>query len=185
MKTICVDPGHGMSNSKNNVYDPGAVHTEAGVLYHEATIALRYGLTLKDILRARGVPVFMTRDDETDDAPVGQRATNARNAGCSIYISLHLNSSADGSDGPNGVEVLYRDDADSPLARRLRDAVLQASGLEKRSNKKRPDLAVLKFQGPAALIELGFIRNDKDRNTLLNPQKRLAICDAIADVALA
>ena len=181
---VCVDPGHGMSNRTKNVYDPGAVHEEDGVEFQEATIALRYGLSLRDVLKARGASVFMTRDDETDHAPVGSRAGNAESAGCDIFVSLHLNASPDGSDTPNGTEVLYRDDSDASLALKLRDAVLKANGLKKRDNKKRTDLAVLKFDGPAALIELGFIQNDKDRDTLLSPAVRSAVCEAIADVVL-
>ena len=88
---ICIDPGHGMSNRKLGTYDPGATHTENGTTYEEATIALRYGLTLKDILRARGIETFMTRDDADDNAPVGMRARNARAVGCDAFISFHLN----------------------------------------------------------------------------------------------
>ena len=88
---ICVDPGHGMSNRKAGRYDPGAGHEENGVKYEEATIALQYGLTLRAELQARGKSVFMTRDDATDHAPVGQRAANAKKVGCDMLISLHLN----------------------------------------------------------------------------------------------
>jgi N-acetylmuramoyl-L-alanine amidase len=68
---ICIDPGHGMSNRTRGTYDPGATHKEAGVEYQEATIALRYALTLKDELRARRIEVFMTRDDADDHTPWG------------------------------------------------------------------------------------------------------------------
>jgi N-acetylmuramoyl-L-alanine amidase len=179
---VCVDPGHGMSNARLNVFDPGTTHQETGVLFRESDIALRYGLTLKDVFRARGVSVFMTRDDNEDHAPVGQRARNAEQAGCEVFISLHLNAAGDGNDQANGIEVLFRDDPDKPLARRLRDAVALASGIRPREIKKRTNLAVLRFNGPAALIELGFLANDGDREKLLNPQIRAAICEAIAEV---
>ncbi|MBX9702282.1 MAG: N-acetylmuramoyl-L-alanine amidase [Acetobacteraceae bacterium] len=180
---VCVDPGHGMSNRTKGVFDPGAVHVEAGVKFQEAAIALRYGLTLRDEFRARGIDVFMSRDDDTDHAPVGMRATNAKNAGCGMLISLHLNDFDD--DSANGVEVLYGDDADKALAQQFQTALLAVTKLRDRKIKPRPDLGVLKFKGPAVLIELGFIANDRDRETLLNPQVRAAVCKAIADVALA
>ena len=66
---IAIDPGHGMSNRQQNVYDPGATHIENGYRHEEATIALKYGLTLKDLFRAKGHEVFMTRDDPDDHAP--------------------------------------------------------------------------------------------------------------------
>src|SRR3954447_11402084 len=102
---VCVDPGHGMSNRKANVFDSGCTHTEDGFLFREADIVLKYGLSLKDVLRARGIDVFMTRDDNTDQAPVGMRASNAKNAGCDRYVSIHVND-AD-SDDANGFEVLF------------------------------------------------------------------------------
>jgi N-acetylmuramoyl-L-alanine amidase len=171
-----------MSNRTRNVYDPGATHREGNVLFQEADIALRYALTLKDVFRARGIEVFMTRDDAEDHAPVGQRADAAEEAECDLFISLHLNDVE--SDQANGLEVLYRRDQDEDLALRLRAALVAATGhaIRPRDNKRRPDLAVLKFAGPSALIELGFIGNDGDRETLLKPQVRRAMCEAIADV---
>jgi N-acetylmuramoyl-L-alanine amidase len=105
-----------MSNRPSGIFDPGATHTEAGVLYREADIALRYGTALRDALRTRGVDVFMPRDDGTDPTPVGQRASMAKNAGCDVFISLHLNDVDD--DSANGLEVVYRDTQHAPPKRR-------------------------------------------------------------------
>ena len=66
----------------------------------------------------------------------------------------------------------------------MQDAVVAANGLRGRPIQKRTDLAVLKFKGPALLLELGFIANDGDREVILNPQKREEVCEAIADVIL-
>ena len=176
---ICIDPGHGMSNRTRNVYDPGATHVESGVTHTEAAIVLKYALTLKDMFRARQHSVFMSRDDAQDHAPVGQRAANAKAANCTVLVSLHLNDFDD--DAANGLEVLFRDDADKVLAQKLQTALVAITGFKNRGVKERDDLAVLRFAGVAVLIELGFIANDPDRTTLLNPQKRAAICDAIAD----
>lgn len=167
-----------MSNRQKGVYDSGATHIEAGFKYEEATIALSYGLALKDILRMKKVEVFMTRDDATDHTPVGSRAGMAQQAGCDTFVSLHLNDFDD--DAANGLEVLYGDDGDKALAQKLQDALLKTTGLRDRKIKKRTDLAVLKFKGRAVLVELGFIANDKDRDTLLNAQMRNAICETIA-----
>ena len=180
---VAVDPGHGMSNRQTGIFDPGATHVENGFRHEEATIALKYGLILKDIFRARGHDVFMTRDDGEDHAPVGMRATNAKNAGCNVFVSLHLNDFDD--DTANGLEVLYRGTDDKAFAQDLQTALLGITGFKDRKIKKREDLAVLKFNGPSALIELGFIAHDGNRETLLNPQKRDAICDAIAAVTIA
>lgn len=180
---ICVDPGHGMSNRTKNLCDPGATHTENGVPFQEAEIAPRYGLTLRQELIGRGVGVFMTRDDATDHAPVGLRAKDAKTMGCDMLVSIHLNDVED--DSGNGLEVLYGNPAHKNLALKLRDGLVAVTGIRKRENKHRPELAVLKFVGPAVLIELGFIGNDHDRNQLLNPAIRARVCKTIADVILA
>lgn len=180
---VAIDPGHGMSNRQIGIFDPGATHFEQGCRHEEAAIALKYGLVLKDIFRAGGHDVFMTRDDAEDHAPVGMRASNAKNAGCNVFVSLHLNDFDD--DSANGLEVLFRGADDEPFAQDLQTSLLAVTGFKDRKIRKRDDLAVLKFVGPSALIELGFIANDQDRSTLLNPQKRDEICAAIAGVTIA
>lgn len=180
---VCIDAGHGMSNRQQGVFDPGATHIENGFQYEEATIALRYALTLKDVLRARGTGVFLTRDDAADHTPLERRARMAKDAGCDVLISLHLNDSE--VDKANGIEVLYRDNPGKQLAQRLQTALVNATGLKDRGIKERSELAVLKFTGRAALIELGFIANDGDREKLLDAQVRDAIAGKIADVLLA
>jgi N-acetylmuramoyl-L-alanine amidase len=177
---VAIDPGHGNSNRNPGIYDPGAEHLSHGIKYQEADIALRYGLALKDVLRAQQINVFMTRENATDDAPVGERAGNAERAGCDIFVSLHLNDNE--SESANGLEVLYRDSKYKPLASAMHDALIKTTGFKPRGPKQRLDLAVLKFEGPAVLIELGFISNDGDRTELLNPQMRSAICETIAHV---
>jgi N-acetylmuramoyl-L-alanine amidase len=179
---IAIDPGHGMSNRQMGIYDPGATHSENGFRHEEATIALKYALVLKDVFRAKGHDVFMTRDDAEDHAPVGKRAKNAEAAGCTVFLSLHLNDFDD--DAANGLEVLYRDQPDKAFAEELQSELVAITRFKNRGVKQRGDLAVLKFAGTAALIELGFIANDTNRETLLNPQKRMEICEAISRVTL-
>jgi N-acetylmuramoyl-L-alanine amidase len=180
---LAVDPGHGMSNVKRGVYDPGAVHKEDGFQFEEATIVLSYGLTLRDAFVSRDVEVFMTRDDQNDHAPVRERAANAKAAGAAGLISLHLNSVED--DRAHGLEVLYGSPANEPLARAMQKALIKETGFRDRAAKLRTDLAVLKFKGPAILIELGFIGNDKDREVLINPARRSSFCRVIAETAIA
>jgi N-acetylmuramoyl-L-alanine amidase len=176
---IAIDPGHGMSNRTKNVFDPGAVHHENGVVFEEAKIVLRYALSLKDILRAHQHQVFMTRDDDNDHASYKERAKNAEHAGCDVFVSIHLNDFED--DSANGLEVLYRDNQNQELAERMQAALIKVTNFRDRKIQKRTNLAVLKFKGPAILVELGFIANDKDRDALLNPYTREAVCVAIAD----
>ena len=179
---IAIDPGHGMNNSAPGVFDPGATKTVNGVTFAEADVVLRYGLTLKEKLEGQNISFFMTRSSSANSAPVGGRATRAKNAGCTHFVSLHLNSA--GSPTASGIEVLFRDDnKDRPLASRLQQKLFQVTNLKDRGIKKRTDLAVLKFSpGPAVLIELGFISNDSDRDFVIMRENRLVICQAIIEI---
>lgn len=177
---ICVDAGHGMSNKKFGVFDSGAVHTENGFIFREADIALRYALSLRSAFNDEAISVFMTRDDNEDHAPVGKRASNAKAANCDVFISFHLNDFD--SDTANGVETLFNDEADKTYAREIQQSLLNTLQLSDRKIKQRKDLAVLKFSGTAILIELGFIANDKDRQSILDPLKRSQTCAAIVAV---
>jgi len=180
---VCIDPGHGMSNRQVGVFDPGATHVENGFMFKEADFVLRYGLALKDVFRASGVDVFMTRDDSTDHAPVGKRASSAKTAGCDVLVSLHMNDAE--VDQANGLEVLYRGEDDKSLAESLVEALVKVTSLRNRGIKQRLDLAVLKFDGVAVLVELGFIGNDGDRERLLQPYTRDAVTKTIASVVTA
>lgn len=180
---ICIDPGHGMSNRQNGIYDPGATHMENGFEYQEAAIALRYGLALKDVLRTQQIEVFMTRDDAADHTPVGKRAAMATAAGCDILVSLHLNDFDD--DSANGLEVLYRNENGKILAQKLQNSLVEVTKMRDRKIKQRSDLAVLKFEGTAVLVELGFIANDRDREKLLDAQVREAVTQTLARTIIA
>jgi N-acetylmuramoyl-L-alanine amidase len=175
---IAIDPGHGMNNTGNGKFDPGAV--AAG--FREADIALDYGLQLQKAFQANKIPVFMTRADNKEPAPVVQRAGRAEKAGCTHYIALHLNS-PDGDPTTHGLQVCFRDATkDKPLAEKLQTALVKVTKFRDLGTDRRPNLAVLKFsKGPAALIELGFITNTADRTDLLSHAVRDAVCKAIVD----
>jgi N-acetylmuramoyl-L-alanine amidase len=162
-------------NNAGTGFDSGA--EAAG--FREADIALDYGLQLQKAFQANQIPVFMTRADNKEPAPVGQRAGRAEKAGCTHYIALHLNDSPDPS--AHGLEVLFRDATkDQPLAEKLQTALVTVTKFRDRGTQIRRDLAVLKFSnGPAVLIELGFISNTADRTDLLSHAVRDGVCDAI------
>ena len=177
--TIVIDPGHGMSNKRSGVFDPGAV--SAGV--READIAMDWANELRGILRAAGHKVVRTRIDHNDPAPVGRRASIARQYGGEIMVSLHCNA-ADGS--ASGTETYYRGQANFSKAEALNDAVVAALGTRDRGAKTEKDsqhssLANMAFQ-PCFLIELGFIDHTGDRAKLLDARLRLNACEAIAKI---
>ena len=177
---VIIDPGHGMSNRKPGVYDPGAEaygDTEAGVV-------MEYANRLRAILRARGVPVVRTRVDRADPCPVGKRAEIARDYHGTIMVSLHCNS-ANGS--ASGTEVFYRGESNRQTAETLSAAVSSNLGIKNRgakteSQSQHSRLAVMSFQ-PCFLIELGFIDNVADHERMVEDTDRMqSTCQAIADI---
>lgn len=172
MLKIAIDPGHGYGNLNTKTYDPGAVSGGTS----EAEIVLQWALTGKWVLTQAGIPVWLSRDDDRDVAPVALRDDMATNAGCTHFVSLHCNA------GPilaTGTETFYRDDNDKPLADIAQYSALQALGLRNRGVKnegasQHPRLAILDFDGPACLLELGFITNPGDRSRLKDRERRVA-----------
>jgi N-acetylmuramoyl-L-alanine amidase len=183
MKTIIIDPGHGMSNRKRGVYDPGAVSGH----HSEAAIVMDWANELRQIIRADGHKVIRTRVDAKDPCPVSRRDDIARAYGGDIMISLHCNSSGTGK--ASGVETFYRGADDREMAVKLTNAVYKALNLPNRGPKterqsQHSSLAVLDFD-KCWLIELGFIDHHQDRLKLLDPALRRKACEAIAAVVLA
>lgn len=169
---VCVDAGHGMGNRRVGLYDPGAVH---GAL-NEADITLAWALKLETALIARGIEVFMTRRGAVESVPVGARAVRAANAGCTALISIHVNDADDPK--ANGCETLFLDDRD--FASAVHRAMAHTLRLRDRGVKHRSDLAVLKFNGLACLIEVGFIQSAADMAAARNLATIEATCDEIA-----
>jgi N-acetylmuramoyl-L-alanine amidase len=168
---LAIDPGHGMSNKRDDVFDSGAV--AAGV--RECDIALEWALTGKYILPQYGINHFLTRDDNLDEVPVGRRDDMAAAAHCTHFLSIHCNA-ADGK--ATGVEVYYRDSSDRAFAQLVLDSLVEATGLKSRGLKRESEsqhsrLAVLDFNPPACLAEIGFLDNPHDRSVIRDREVRL------------
>ena len=182
MKTVIIDPGHGMSNRKRGVYDSGAV--AGGVT--EADIAMAWANELRSIVIARKHKAVRTRVDAKDPAPVWRRDDIAVAYGGDVMISLHCNS---GQASATGVEVFYRGSDDKAMADQLSAAVAKTLGIRNRGSKteaqsQHASLAVMEFD-KCWLIEIGFISNTVDRAKMLDADLRRAACQRIADIVLA
>ena len=162
MKRICIDPGHGPLSIGR--MDPGA--TRAG--HRESDINLSYAVALAFICQQREIPHFLTRNTPDEIAPLNGRVARAVDAGCDVLISIHCNASINAD--AHGTETLY--DQGRPFAECVQRAAMESIALRNRGTKHRPGLAMLKFPGPCALVELGFISNDEDRAKLLEVETR-------------
>jgi N-acetylmuramoyl-L-alanine amidase len=179
--TLCLDPGHGMSNAKPGVYDPGAVG--GGVA--EADIALQWAKAIQFIgLTEFGVrpdQIVLTRDDAQDYLPVWKRDDIARAEGCTHFLSLHCNAA---SPLATGTETLYSEDKGPyrsyQFASLVNFAAVQAMkranrGVKSERVTRHKNLAVFESADimDAALLEIGFITNSKDRTLMLSRDVRV------------
>lgn len=169
---LCIDPGHGNANRQANRYDPGAVSNG----FTEADIVLTWALTGKWLAPQFGIEVFLTRDDDSDPTPVGTRDDKAEAAGCDYLLSLHCNAH---NGTARGTETFYRDERDKAFGRIVQVAAVAAMGSRDRGIKhesvsQHPRLAIFDFDGPAALLEIGFLDNWSDRNAMLKRDTRIA-----------
>lgn len=174
---VCVDPGHGMGNRRPGLYDPGC---QNGTLW-EAGIVLTWAEALETALHALGAEVWMTRRNAESETPVATRASRAFSAGCTVLISIHVNDAEDVS--ANGCETLFSDDRD--FAQKVHQAMARSLNLRDRGTKPRSDLAVLKFNGLACLLELGFIHSTTDMAAVMNRATMEQTCEAIAKAIVA
>lgn len=160
IKKLAIDPGHGRGNRRTGSYDPGA----SGHGHEEASIVLQWALLGRQILPRYGIEVWMTRDDAQDHTPLATRDDRANAVGADAFLSLHCNASAGSA---SGIETFVRDADDRQFAEIIHPIALQTINLKNRKIKHESQaaagrLAVLGFQGPAALLELGFISNRGD-----------------------
>ena len=177
---VCIDPGHGLSNRRSGLFDPGC---ERGDL-HEADVVLVWANQLADALQALGVRVVWTRRSNNEDCPVGLRARKARDLGADTLISIHVND--DDSASANGIETLYLSGpGDRELAEKCQDALVAGLGLRDRGVKEREDLAVLKFYGRAVLLEVGFIGHAADVLAFTDAPRISKTCELLAAAIIA
>ncbi len=176
MVKLAIDPGHGMSNRSPHQYDPGAVG--GGVA--EADIALKWALTIAYILPLEfSIPVWLSRANEYDSAPLALRVQRGFEAGCTHWISLHCNSYFFAA---NGTETVCRvqDKRSYTWASIIQQKAVAFIGLRNRGVKDEREspeypLAVMDFSqyGPTCLLEMGFVSNPYDRARLwAEPQAR-------------
>ncbi len=99
---IVLDPGHGGEQE-------GTMATLGGV---EKEITLDIGLRLRDLLRAEGFEVVMTRDSDVD-VSLDERAERANEVGGDLFVSIHVNSIPDRR--TRGVETFVLGPTDDPF----------------------------------------------------------------------
>ena len=174
--TVVIDAGHGGS-------DAGAVSGDA----KEKDINLALALKVKDLAPEYHINVVLTR--KTDELAGGKsdirssleyRAAMARDSKAELFVSLHVNSSAEGAPG-HGFSAFVSPDnshyAESvKLGSALLDAVKTSYTTDDILHQPTQRVYVLRETAmPAALLECGFIDNPTDRAFIRDPHHQEAI----------
>lgn len=174
-KRVVIDAGHGGS-------DPGAIgwasHSPDVASRREADQTLAIASDVAAELDNRGYDVVMTRTtDRYMKLHERVMMVNALRPQANIVISIHRDAAA--SAAAQGVSVLYNNMGNRPsvhgkrLAEILLRHLVQHTGMADRGTRPRPafrdgkqvetSLAILRdTKPPAALVELGFMSNERE-----------------------
>jgi N-acetylmuramoyl-L-alanine amidase len=195
-RVIVIDPGHGGTN-------PGT--RSVAESRNEKEYTLDWAKRLAPLLAQQGWQVFLTRTNDVD-VSLPDRAAFADARRADLFLSLHFNASASGSD-PAGVETYcltptgmastvtrgYNDDVQQVFpnnafdvenlqyAVRLQRALLEVSGTTDRGVRRARYPAVLRGPNrPAVLIEGGYLSNPREARKIADPAYRQKLAEAVA-----
>ncbi|MEW8976836.1 MAG: N-acetylmuramoyl-L-alanine amidase [Symbiobacterium sp.] len=171
---IVVDPGHGG-------WDPGAVVD--GV--REKDLTLQVSFLLKEQLEARDATVILTRDSDRHYSrsvreDLQQRVALVQEHQADLFLSLHANK-----DRCNcwGAQTFYQKGG-------LPEAKILAMAIQNRLRELTDttryalpgDYFVLRnTEVPAAIVEMGFLSNQTEREKLQQPEYQKIVARAIAE----
>lgn len=169
--TIALDAGHGGS-------DKGALGL-GSVGSYEKDINLATANTVKAYLESKGATVVMLRADDSK-VELNDRLAIAQAERVDFMISLHCNSTANNSSA-NGVETFYYHNFTSSFAKRLAENVATQTGRTNRGPIHSCYVVSLPSYAPAVLLEMGFISNQNDYNSLKSTESMNGTAVAIYD----
>jgi len=172
---ICVDPGHGGEDS-------GAIGI-TGTLEKDLNLAI--SLLLAEDLKAAGLKVIMTREDDSYPTLQG-RADMANEALANLFVSIHNNAAGDPD--ANGTETFYWGTPDNYsvegklLAEAIqRNLLAEIGSIDRGARTHWRNLVVLaETCMPAALAEVGFVTNAAEEAKLKTPEYQQAAALGVA-----
>lgn len=159
-KVVVIDAGHGGRA-------PGA--TKQGVMEKEIDLAIT--LELREIFQERGdnIGVYYTRTDDSNPT-FDQRVQLANLSGADLFVSIHNNSLGNGRmSDTNGTQVMYDESLEQSLkfARICLEEVTASTGSKNRGLIEGDSIYILRNSDvPAALIEVGFMTNQRELELL-------------------
>ena len=195
-RVVVLDPGHGGS-------DKGA--TSPRKIY-EKLLTKNIANRVRNLLQARGITVYLTREDDRN-LSLSERCKIAARRNADVFVSLHADSAGKTAEGA-GTFILALpkeysthsygkgtpsttshpgnkfDLANQALGTRIQQYLIKSTGQTDRGVKRARFQVLREAPCPAALVEMAFITNPKEERFVLskNGQNKLArgIADGIA-----
>lgn len=195
---VVIDPGHGGGDS-------GAV--AHGMV--EKDLNLDVGQRVARVLRARGVVVRLTREDD-HFVSLEDRVRQANALPGAIFVSIHFNdASGDGKavGRASGIETFYSENKETPttdwrwaslfggarpggeswavregqtLADTIQGSLISGTAAADRGIKERGLYVTRRVLGPAVLVEGGFVSHPAESRLLGDPAYRQKLADSVA-----
>lgn len=172
MPKVFIGVGHGGK-------DAGAVANG----FEEADLNLNIALACRDVLKAHGVTVAMSRTkDEDDTTPEAVKECNA--FGPDYALDIHNNAG-----GGDGAEIYhhYKGGASKTLAANVLEAIethtgQNSRGLKTRKNEYGSDYYgfIRQTKAPAIIVECAFVDNKTDLQIIDTAAEQKAMGEAIA-----
>lgn len=170
-KRIVIDAGHGG-------HDTGQAVDE----FTESAINLQIAKKIQEIAEQEGVEVILLRNDDTF-ADLAQRAEQINALNPDMLISVHINSDTDGK-AEMGNHMFIHDKESTKansidLASKLTTTMAMGTAF-KVSRVTLANFAVLRLTNcPSVLMNLGNIKNQKERDYVTSAAGQEAIAKAI------
>lgn len=169
---VMLDPGHGGK-------DPGAIGVGG---LREVEVILPIAKRVAEILEKQGIAVKLTRNG---DYFVGleERVTMSRDAGATLFVSIHANS-IDNRPDVNGLE-LYHYNLGQSFAETVHSAVLDYVNkngfyLNNRNVRSARFLVLRKSAIPAILVETGYLTSEAEAARLRREDYQKVMAEGIA-----
>jgi N-acetylmuramoyl-L-alanine amidase len=169
---VMIDPGHGGR-------DPGAINASG---LREVDVIMPIAKRVSDILARQGIAVKMTRNGD-DYVGLDERVAISRDAGASLFVSIHANS-IDGRPDVNGLE-LYHYNLGQSFAETVHNTVLDYVNkngfyLGDRRVRSARFLVLRKSAIPAILVETGYLTSEAEAARLRRDDYQRVMAEGIA-----
>lgn len=161
-KIICIDPGHGGS-------DTGAIGTFNGNDVYEKTITLKIAKKLETLLSDSGATILMTRTEDKDvyapfadgNTELQARADVANNGNADVFLSIHIDAFSNPEIDGTTSYYTEKSKKDFMLASAINHAVIRNTSIPNRGVRQSNFYVNVNTKMPSSLVELGYISNPK------------------------